>query len=76
MQRVIYFFLANAEGKLMTVFSAPDYPQFQPSSEDRFNNLGAVAVLRGSQDNFASPEMLEYPAAPRPQVCSAFLYHS
>lgn len=58
----------DAEGKLMTVFSAPDYPQFQPKHEDRFNNLGAVAVLRGSQDNYASPEMVEYPAAPRPEV--------
>ena len=52
----------------MTVFSAPDYPQFQPSQEDRFNNLGAVAVLRGSHDNYASPEMIEYTAVPRPQV--------
>ena len=57
-----------AEGKLVTVFSAPDYPQFQPNHEDRFNNLGAVAVLRGSHDNYASPEMIEYSAAPRPQV--------
>ncbi len=60
--------LVFAEGKLVTVFSAPDYPQFQPSREDRFNNLGAVAVLRGSHDNYASPEMIEYPAAPRPHV--------
>ena len=52
----------------MTVFSAPDYPQFQPSSEDRFKNLGADAVLLGSSDNYASPEMVEYSAAPRPQV--------
>ena len=57
-----------AEGKLVTVFSAPDYPQFQPSQEDRFYNLGAVAVLRGSHDNYASPEMIEYSAAPRPPV--------
>lgn len=52
----------------MTVFSAPDYPQFQPSNEDRFNNLGAVAVLRGSRECFTSPEIVEYPAVPRPQV--------
>lgn len=52
----------------MTVFSAPDYPQFQPTNEDRFNNLGAVAVLRGSRDSFTSPEIVEYSAAPRPQV--------
>ena len=56
----------------MTVFSAPDYPQFQPTNEDRFNNLGAVAVLTGSRDSFTAPEMVEYPAVPRPQVsCSA-----
>lgn len=52
----------------MTVFSAPDYPQFQPSNEDRFNNLGAVAVLRGSHGSYTSPEMVEYSAVPRPQV--------
>ena len=52
----------------MTVFSAPDYPQFQPNNEDRFNNLGAVAVLRGSREGFTSPEIVEYPAVPRPQV--------
>lgn len=65
---------ATPEGKLMTVFSAPDYPQFQPSQEDRFNNLGAVAVLRGSHDNYASPEMIEYPAAPRPQAQAFYEY--
>lgn len=52
----------------MTVFSAPDYPQFQPTNEDRFNNLGAVAVLRGSHEDYTLPEMVEYSAAPRPQV--------
>lgn len=52
----------------MTVFSAPDYPQFQPINEDRFNNLGAVAVLRGSHGNYTSPELVEYSAVPRPQV--------
>ncbi|DBA68202.1 TPA: hypothetical protein ACH3X2_013819 [Trebouxia sp. C0005] len=62
------------EGKLVTVFSAPDYPQFQPSREDRFNNLGAVAVLRGSHDNYASPEMIEYSAAPRPQAQAFYEY--
>ena len=52
----------------MTVFSAPDYPQFQPTNEDRFNNLGAVAILRGNHDDYTVPEMVEYSAAPRPQV--------
>lgn len=52
----------------MTVFSAPDYPQFQPANEDRFNNQGAVAVLRSSHDSFTSPEIVEYSAVPRPEV--------
>ena len=52
----------------MTIFSAPDYPQFQPANEDRFNNQGAVAVLRSSHDRFTSPEIVEYSAVPRPEV--------
>ncbi|KAL3146432.1 hypothetical protein ABBQ32_003111 [Trebouxia sp. C0010 RCD-2024] len=61
-------------GNLMTVFSAPDYPQFQPSNEDRFNNLGAVAVLRGSHGSYTSPEMVEYSAVPRPQAQAFYMY--
>lgn len=52
----------------MTVFSAPDYPQFQPNDNDRFNNMGAVAVLRSSQGNYTQPELVEYSAVPRPPV--------
>ncbi|KAL3157028.1 hypothetical protein ABBQ38_001277 [Trebouxia sp. C0009 RCD-2024] len=62
------------EGNLMTVFSAPDYPQFQPSNEDRFNNLGAVAVLRGSHASYTSPELVEYSAVPRPQAQAFYMY--
>lgn len=36
-------------GKLMTVFSAPDYPQFMSSHERRYNNSGACAVLSGAR---------------------------
>lgn len=34
-------------GKLITVFSAPDYPQFVAEDCKRFYNKGAVAVLSG-----------------------------
>mmetsp|Transcript_2159 Transcript_2159/g.6377 ORF Transcript_2159/g.6377 Transcript_2159/m.6377 type:complete len:379 (-) Transcript_2159:210-1346(-) len=54
-------------GRLMTVFSAPDYPQFQPVDDpkDRFNNLAAVAVLSGP--DFATPVMKQFAAVkPRP----------
>jgi len=56
-------------GTLMTVFSAPDYPQFQPVDDpkDRFNNLGAVAVL--SHPDWSAPRMKQYEAVkPRPQA--------
>jgi serine/threonine-protein phosphatase 5 len=32
-------------GKLCTVFSAPDYPQFVEEGEQRYNNQGAYVVL-------------------------------
>ena len=51
----------------MTVFSAPDYPQFQCSQDERYNNLGAVAVLEAVGD-YCQPRMLQYRAAVRPQV--------
>ena len=51
----------------MTVFSAPDYPQFQCSQDERYNNLGAVAVL-DSVGDYCQPRMLQYRAAVRPQV--------
>ena len=51
----------------MTVFSAPDYPQFQ-SSDQRYNNLGAVLRLR--EPDYAKPEPLQFAAQlPRPPVC-------
>lgn len=54
-------------GRLITVFSAPDYPQFLPESQDRYCNKAALAVLRGP--GYVDPEFLQYDAAlPRPEV--------
>ncbi|KAG0604208.1 hypothetical protein M758_10G153100 [Ceratodon purpureus] len=53
-------------GKLITLFSAPDYPQFQ-ASEDRYNNKGAYIVLEAP--DFSEPHFFEFEAAhPRPKV--------
>ena len=53
-------------GKLMTVFSAPDYPQFQLPGE-RYDNLGAV--LRLSPPDYTEPAALQFSASlPRPEV--------
>lgn len=56
-------------GKLMTVFSAPDYPQYQ-EGESRINNEGAVLVLMGP--DFATPEAKCFTAAPRPAYGGPF----
>ncbi|EFJ50937.1 hypothetical protein VOLCADRAFT_103728 [Volvox carteri f. nagariensis] len=60
-------------GQLVTVFSAPDYPQFQVVAEEgeeagkRFNNLAAVAVL--SAPDYATPNMRTFAAVtPRPKA--------
>ena len=51
----------------MTVFSAPDYPQFQADDDDRYNNLAAVALL--SSPCYDEPHFLQYSAVlPRPAV--------
>ncbi|CAN1854708.1 Serine/threonine-protein phosphatase 7 [Linum perenne] len=53
-------------GKLITVFSAPDYPQFQ-ATEERYKNKGAYIVLK--PPNFDDPEFHSFEAVtPRPQV--------
>ncbi|XP_008799140.1 serine/threonine-protein phosphatase 7 [Phoenix dactylifera] len=53
-------------GKLITLFSAPDYPQFQ-ATEERFNNRGAYIVLQAP--DFTSPEFHTFEAIkPRPQA--------
>ncbi|KAL8151888.1 hypothetical protein V2J09_021696 [Rumex salicifolius] len=53
-------------GKLITLFSAPDYPQFQATSE-RFNNKGAYIVLE--PPNFDTPVFHSFGAvSPRPKA--------
>lgn len=53
-------------GKLITVFSAPDYPQFQ-ATEDRYRNKGAYIILE--PPNFDVPVFRSFEAVtPRPKV--------
>ncbi|KAK7271983.1 hypothetical protein RJT34_28297 [Clitoria ternatea] len=50
-------------GKLCTLFSAPDYPQF---GQRRYNNKGAYAVL--TSPDFAIPSFHSFKSAERPMV--------
>jgi len=51
-------------GKLLTVFSAPDYPQFQ-ATEERYNNQGAVVLL--TWPDYCTPAFKSFSAVlPRP----------
>lgn len=53
-------------GRLITLFSAPDYPQFQ-ATEDRYNNQGAYIVL--SPPDYSTPIFHSFDAVkPRPKV--------
>ncbi|KAA8547621.1 hypothetical protein F0562_004050 [Nyssa sinensis] len=53
-------------GKLITVFSAPDYPQFQ-ATEERYKNKGAYIVLQ--PPDFDIPVFHSFEAiTPRPKV--------
>ncbi|XP_052190707.1 serine/threonine-protein phosphatase 7 [Diospyros lotus] len=53
-------------GKLITLFSAPDYPQFQ-ATEERFKNKGAYIVLE--PPHFDSPVFHSFEAVcPRPKA--------
>ncbi|XP_031737749.1 LOW QUALITY PROTEIN: serine/threonine-protein phosphatase 7-like [Cucumis sativus] len=53
-------------GKLITLFSAPDYPQFQ-ATEERYKNKGAYIVLE--PPNFDVPIIHSFEAiTPRPKV--------
>eukprot|EP00803_Ostreobium_quekettii_P007746 evm.model.scf_1668.1 EVM.evm.TU.scf_1668.1 scf_1668:79-3299(+) len=53
-------------GRLMTIFSAPDYPQFI-EGEERYHNQGAVAVL--TAPTYAVPEIKQFSAVlPRPDA--------
>ncbi|KAH9302411.1 hypothetical protein KI387_013994 [Taxus chinensis] len=61
-------------GKLITLFSAPDYPQFQASTE-RFNNRGAYIVLE--PPDFANPTFHTFEAVmPRPKVNPYYDYEN
>ena len=58
----------TVSGKLMTVFSAPDYPQHLPEEIDRFKNKASVFVLHADSD-YSNPEVKQYEAVlPRPEV--------
>ncbi|KAK9810288.1 hypothetical protein WJX72_008052 [[Myrmecia] bisecta] len=64
----------SESGQLMTVFSAPDYPQFQDvAAGERYDNTGAVAVL--TAPGYSQPEMKQFRAVlPRPQVEAYYEY--
>ena len=67
--------LLCAGGKLYTVFSAPDYPQFQADEDERYNNVASVAVL--STPNYDEPRFVQYSAVlPRPAVSTTLLSHT
>ena len=54
-------------GKLMTVFSAPDYPQFLPDISPRYHNKGSIAVLK--HPHYAIPVLRQFEAVqPRPKA--------
>ncbi|KAJ7979134.1 Serine/threonine-protein phosphatase [Quillaja saponaria] len=50
-------------GKLYTLFSVPEYPQY---GERRYSNEGAYAIL--SPPDFASPSIYSFTAVERPRV--------
>jgi len=52
-------------GMLLTLFSAPDYPQFQPGTK-RNNNQAAFVVLQA--DSISTPTFHQFAAVPRPVV--------
>jgi serine/threonine-protein phosphatase 5 len=57
-------------GNLITLFSAPDYPQFQASKE-RYNNWGAYIILE--PPDFANPNFHTFEAVmPRPKWNTSF----
>lgn len=51
----------------MTLFSAPDYPQFIADGDDRYHNKAAVLHL--TAPDYATPQVDSFEAVlPRPQV--------
>lgn len=59
-------------GMLVTLFSAPNYPQFQPAGMTRVENQAAYAVLHAGA--ITTPEFHSYTAVPRPQVQAYYDY--
>mmetsp|Transcript_19846 Transcript_19846/g.63159 ORF Transcript_19846/g.63159 Transcript_19846/m.63159 type:complete len:428 (-) Transcript_19846:237-1520(-) len=57
-------------GRLVTVFSAPDYPQFVAEGENRVHNQGAFIRLRGP--DFTDPQPVCFDAAPRPKASAYY----
>jgi hypothetical protein len=56
----------------VTLFSAPDYPQFIADGEDRYHNKAAVLHL--TAPDYATPRVESFEAVlPRPQVIGACL---
>ncbi|WIA10473.1 hypothetical protein OEZ85_010664 [Tetradesmus obliquus] len=54
-------------GKLVTLFSAPDYPQFAAEGEERYHNRAAVLHL--SAPDYATPAVESFEAVlPRPEA--------
>ncbi|XP_019056233.1 PREDICTED: serine/threonine-protein phosphatase 7 [Tarenaya hassleriana] len=59
-------------GRLITLFSAPDYPQFQ-ATEERYKNKGAYIVLQ--PPDFDAPLFRSFEAVtPRPEVNAYYDY--
>ncbi|KAI8105664.1 hypothetical protein M9434_000246 [Picochlorum sp. BPE23] len=57
----------TSEGVLMTVFSAPDYPQFINPDASRYKNKAAVFILKAP--DYINPEIRQFEAVlPRPHV--------
>lgn len=59
-------------GILMTLFSAPNYPQFQPSDQERVVNKAAFVVLHS--EKIYEPEIHQFEAVPRPSVQAFYDY--
>eukprot|EP00775_Hariotina_reticulata_P007123 gene7123-7337_t len=58
-------------GQLVTLFSAPDYPQFMAEGEQRYRNKGAVLHLR--PPDYATPSVESFEAVlPRPPAVSYY----
>jgi len=50
----------------LTVFSAPDYPQFMSPDEERYRNKASVVVL--TAPDYSNPTIKQYEAVPRPEA--------